>query len=230
MQLLFLVRRRGGGGNLIKRVSVPLLLSKFVCRVQTNKQTGWGEVRGGASEKRPNGQAVPHDLEIIRVSVSSFLCKRAAFEGGSVGRLDWDGGEAPPPAHSHSGAATKRIAAPASLTREERHIAQRFYATFKAVQSGFLPCPPTPFFFLLFFELSSLRPSHSRNNYFERASPPRRDVSFRPHSSNLWRTDLSRDRPPERREEEESEIITRGRTGESVGSKRGARRSSDSFG
>lgn len=110
MQLLFLVR--GGGENLIKRVSVPLLLSKFVCRVQTNKQAG-GEVRGGASEKRPNGQAVPHDLEIIRVSVSSFLCKRAAFEGGSVGRLDWDGAEAPPPAHSHSGAATKRIAAPA---------------------------------------------------------------------------------------------------------------------
>lgn len=39
-----------------------------------------------------NERTVPHDLEIIRVSVSSFLCKVAVFEGGSFGRLDRDGG------------------------------------------------------------------------------------------------------------------------------------------
>lgn len=122
-------KKKEGGGGSHKTCLCPALVVE-VCVPSANKQTGWGEVRGGASERRPNGQAVPHDLEIIRVSVSSFLCKRAAFEGGSVGRLDWDGAEAPPPAHSHSGAATKRIAAPAAVTREERHIAQRFCATF----------------------------------------------------------------------------------------------------
>lgn len=39
-------------------------------------------------------QAVPHGLRIISVSVRSFLCKTAVFEGGSFGRLvqDWSGG------------------------------------------------------------------------------------------------------------------------------------------
>lgn len=38
-------------------------------------------------------QAVPHDFKIITVSVSSFLCKVAVFEGGSFGRLVQDGGD-----------------------------------------------------------------------------------------------------------------------------------------
>lgn len=35
-------------------------------------------------------QAVPHHLKKITVSVSSFLCKVAVFEGGSFGRLAQD--------------------------------------------------------------------------------------------------------------------------------------------
>lgn len=62
--------------------------SKFVAE---HKQT---ERRKFAASlwKRCNEQAVPHDLKIIRVSVSAFLCKLAVFEGGSFGRLDRDGG------------------------------------------------------------------------------------------------------------------------------------------
>lgn len=63
-------------------------VSKFVAE---HKQT---ERRKFAASlwKRCNEQAVPHDLKIIRVSVSAFLCKLAVFEGGSFGRLDRDGG------------------------------------------------------------------------------------------------------------------------------------------
>lgn len=63
-------------------------LAKVCVSAQTNRE------RDVCCEplKRCNEQAVPHDLKIIRVSVSSFLCKVAVFEGGSFGRLDRDGG------------------------------------------------------------------------------------------------------------------------------------------
>lgn len=71
----------------MKRVCVRLL-SKFVFLSAGKQRRKFAVSRW----KRSNEQAVPHDLKIIRVSVSSFLCKVGVFEGGSFGRLDRDGG------------------------------------------------------------------------------------------------------------------------------------------
>lgn len=80
--------------------------------------------------KRCNEQAVPHDLKIIRVSVSSFLCKVAVFQGGSLGRLDRDGGSD----QLRQSAATKRI----RLAARGRSIIPHFWDTFNYYQTGYL--------------------------------------------------------------------------------------------